>query len=76
MDEPQANTNLQNSPQPKLGEATTFPLIVLFVPDHGTSTQMSFCPGTPKLEFRNSLNWDSRNFVCRPPVEVRSKAKL
>jgi hypothetical protein len=33
-----------------LGKATTFPLIVHFVPSHGASTQMSFCPGTPKLE--------------------------
>jgi hypothetical protein len=35
-----------------LREATTFPLIVLFVPSHET----------PKLEFRNSLNWDFYNF--------------
>jgi hypothetical protein len=28
---------------PNLGEATTFPLIVYFVLDDGTSTQMSFC---------------------------------
>jgi hypothetical protein len=27
-----------------LGEATTFPLIVYFVPSHGISTQMAFCP--------------------------------
>jgi hypothetical protein len=33
-----------------LGEATTFPLIVFFVPSHGTNTQMSFCPKTPKRE--------------------------
>jgi hypothetical protein len=45
-----------------LGEATTFPLIVYFVPSHGTSTQMTFCFGTPKWEFRNSQNWDSHNF--------------
>ncbi len=31
---------------PDLGEATTFPLIVYYVPSHETSTQMSFCPGT------------------------------
>jgi hypothetical protein len=39
-----------------LGEATTFPLIKYFVPSHETSTQMSFCPKTPKLESRNSQN--------------------
>jgi hypothetical protein len=32
-----------------LGEATTFPLIVYFVLGHGTNTQMSFCPWTPKI---------------------------
>jgi hypothetical protein len=37
-----------------LKEATTFPLIVYYVPGHGTNTQMSFCPETPK--------WDSRDF--------------
>jgi hypothetical protein len=30
-----------------LGEATTFPLIVLYVLSHGACTQMSFFPGTP-----------------------------
>jgi hypothetical protein len=38
------------------------PLIILSMHGHGTSTQMSFCLGTPKLESRNSLNWDSRDF--------------
>jgi hypothetical protein len=36
-----------------LGETTTFPLIVYFVPNHGTNTQMSFCQdfqmGVPKF---------------------------
>jgi len=32
-----------------LGETTTFPFIVFFVPSHGAYTQMSFCPGTPNL---------------------------
>jgi hypothetical protein len=45
-----------------LGEATTFPLIIYFVPGHETNTQMSFCPGTPKWESRNSQNWDFCNF--------------
>jgi hypothetical protein len=31
------------------GEATTFPLIVFYVPSHKTSTQMSFCLRIPKL---------------------------
>jgi hypothetical protein len=45
-----------------LKEATTFPLIVYFVPGHETSTQMSFCPETPKWEPQNSQSWDSCNF--------------
>jgi hypothetical protein len=34
---------------PNLGEATTFPLLVLSMPSHRACTQMSFCPKTPKL---------------------------
>jgi hypothetical protein len=39
---------------PDLGETTTFPLIVYYVFGHMTSTQMSFCFGTPKRESWNS----------------------
>jgi hypothetical protein len=35
---------------PELGAATTFPLIVYFVPRHETGIQMAFCPRTPKWE--------------------------
>jgi hypothetical protein len=64
-----------------LGEATTFPLIVYYVPLHEAHIQTASCPRTPKWEFRNSQSLDSRdfgahNFVCRPPIEMRSKAKL
>ncbi len=45
-----------------LGEATTFPLMVYFVPLHEAHIQMAFCSGTPKWEFRNSQIWDSFNF--------------
>jgi hypothetical protein len=37
---------------PDLGETTTLPLIVFFVPGHKANTQMSFCPsqvGVPKF---------------------------
>ncbi len=47
---------------PDSKEATTFPLIVYFVPSHWTNTQMAFCPRTPKWESRNSQSWDSYNF--------------
>jgi hypothetical protein len=42
---------------PNLGEATTFPLIVYFVPLHEAHIQMTFCPETPK--------WESWNCQCR-----------
>jgi hypothetical protein len=41
---------------PNLGEATTFPLIVYFVPLHEAHIQMTF------WESRNCQSWDSRNF--------------
>jgi len=47
---------------PDLGEATTFPLIVYFVPFHKAHIQMAFCPGTPKWESRNFQSWDSCDF--------------
>jgi hypothetical protein len=34
-----------------MGEATTFPLIVYFMPLHDAHIQMAFCPRTPKWEF-------------------------
>ncbi len=66
---------------PDLGESTTFPLIVYSMPSHGTSTQMSFCLEILKWESRNSQSWDSHdfgghNFVCKPSIKMRFKAKL
>jgi len=37
-----------------LGEATTFPFIILFVISHGGYIQMSFCPRTSKLRVSKS----------------------
>jgi hypothetical protein len=45
-----------------LGEATTFPLIVYFVPLHEAHIQMAFYPKIPKWESRNCQSWDSRDF--------------
>jgi hypothetical protein len=42
---------------PDLGEATTFPLIVYFVPLHEAHIQMAFCLETPKWESQNSQSW-------------------
>jgi hypothetical protein len=47
---------------PDLGEATTFPLIVYFVPLHEGHIQMTFCPWTPKWESQNSQSWDFCDF--------------
>jgi hypothetical protein len=48
-DKPWTYTNSQNSPRPKLREATTSPLKVLFVISHEGYIQMSFCLKIPKL---------------------------
>jgi hypothetical protein len=45
-----------------LGEATTFPLIVLFVIGHGSYTQISFFSRLPNQESQNFRNWDSQHF--------------
>jgi hypothetical protein len=41
---------------------------------------MSFCPGIPKLgeipEIGTPVTLEAHNFLCRPLIEVRSKAKL
>jgi hypothetical protein len=47
---------------PDMGEATTFPLIVYYVPLHEGHIQMAFSPKTPKWESQNSQTWDSRKF--------------
>jgi len=41
MDEPWVNTDSQDSPQPRLGEAITFLFIIYSLLGHGTNTQMS-----------------------------------
>ncbi len=62
-----------------LEEATTFPLIVYYVPSHGTNTKMSFCPrnGSSEIPIVGTLaTLGAYNFLCRPPIEMRSKPKL
>ncbi len=64
-----------------LGEATTFPFIIFFVPGHEANIQMSFCSETPKwnleiLKIKTFAIVQAHNFVCRPPIEVKSTAKL
>jgi len=64
-----------------LGEDTTFPPIVCFVPLHEAHIQRTFCLATLKWESRNSQSWHSHdfgahNFACRPLIEMRFKPKL
>jgi len=66
---------------PNLGETTTFPFIIFYVPSHGANTQMSFCLETPKWDseipkIETPVTLEAHNFVCKPPIEVRSQAKL
>jgi hypothetical protein len=64
-----------------LGEATTFPFIVYFMPGHGTNTQISFYLETPKWspeipKVGTPATLGAHNFVRRPSIEVRFKTKL
>jgi hypothetical protein len=58
-----------------LGEAITFPFIVFFMFGHKAYTQMSFCPGIPKLNpkiFKIGIlaTLEAHNFLCKPQSEV------
>jgi hypothetical protein len=80
LDEPRATQTHKIHHSLDLGEATTFPLILYSMPLHEVHIQMAFCPGTPKRESRNCQSWDFRdfgahNFVCRPPIKMKSKEK-
>ncbi len=59
---------------PDLGEATTFPLIVYFVPLHEAHIQMTFC--LEILIARTPTTLRAHNFSCRPSIEMKSKATL
>jgi hypothetical protein len=62
---------------PDLVEATTFPLIVLFVPSHGAYIQMSFCFGSPKIpKIRTPAIVKAHNFLCKLPIEMKYEANL
>ncbi len=67
---------------PDLGEATTFPHIVYSLALHEAHIQMTFLHGTPKWEslkipkVGTLTTLGAHNFVCRPLIEMKSKAKL
>jgi hypothetical protein len=56
------NSDTQDSPWPRLGEATTFPFIVYSMPPHRRHIQMTFCLGISKWESQNSHGLDSLVF--------------
>jgi len=62
MNEPRANTNSQDSPQLRFAGSHHLPPYSILCAQPQANTQISFCPGAPKWEFRNSQNWDSYNF--------------
>jgi len=64
-----------------LEEATTFPFMVYFLPLHKTHIQMTFCPRLTNGNFEilkvgTSTILGPCNFVSKPLIEMRSKAKL
>ncbi len=67
-DEPWENMDSQDSPWPELRGSHHLPPYSS-MPSHETSTQMTFY-----LETLATLR--GHNFVCRPPIEMRSKEKL
>jgi hypothetical protein len=61
----------QTKQQVGLVEATTFPFIIFFGLSHRANTQMSLIP-----KIGTSKTLEAHNFVCKPPIEVTSHAKL
>jgi hypothetical protein len=61
-----------------LGEFTTFPLIVFFVPVHVAYTLMSFCPigSFEILEIGTPMILEACNFLYRPLIEMMLLKKL
>jgi len=65
-----------------LGEATTFPLMVFSMFGHKACTPNVILSqdsqiGNPKiLEIAIFGTLEANNFLCRPPIEVRSEVKL
>jgi hypothetical protein len=60
-----------------LGESTTFPLILYFVPLHEAHIQMTFCPESSEIaQVGTFVTLGLHNFVCKPSIAMMSKAKL
>jgi hypothetical protein len=69
-DKPRAYTN---SPRPGLGGSHHLPPIVFSMPNHGACIQMSFC--SKFFEIGTFATLKARNFLCKPLIEMKSKAK-
>jgi len=70
---------IQHSPD--FGEATTFPLIIYFVPGHGPASKWHFVRGLPNEspeipKIGTPMTLGPHNFVYIPLIDMRSKAKL
>jgi len=77
QDEPQAIQTHKTHHALELGETTTFPFIVYFLPLHEAHIQMAFCPRSPEIPtIRILATLGAHNFACRPLIEMRFKAKL
>jgi len=67
---------------PDLGETTTFPLIIYYVPLHEAHIQMHFVSGfqneSPEiLKVKTPTTLGPHNlFMCKPPIEMKFEAKL
>jgi hypothetical protein len=64
-----------------LEEATTFPLIVFFVPSHRLAPKCHFVPGLPSwnpeiLEIETLTTLEAHNFFYIPSIEMKVKEKL
>ncbi len=82
QDETRANSDSQNSPQPRLGgKPSPSPLQYTLCLATGPASKCHFVPvlpnGSPKIPITStSATLGAHNFACKPLIEVRSKAKL
>jgi hypothetical protein len=61
----------------ELWEATTFPLIIYFVPFHKAHIQMAFCLKSPKIpKVGTFATLGPYNFAWKPSIEMKSETKL
>jgi hypothetical protein len=81
MDSPWANTDSQDSPRLGLVGSHHLPLYIILYAWPGPALKCHFVPGLssrgskiPKIKALAIL--ETHNFVCKPPIEMSSKAKV